>query len=425
MNEVKNTMCNNLFWTVSSLYSQEQFYNILLENYPWATDYCYYYVYVIYANRDSVIPTLNLISQEDRACYTPQKAFKYYQAYEKSRLSFATIIPTYNRPKAVKFLLEYAAPLYRRLGIDLIIYDSSSNNETFDVVKKIQSTGYYNVMYHRYTGEFDGFSLDHKLIQAYDDYAEEYDYIWLCRDGLIPVVDEILEKVRYYKKKGIDCIIVDTKSRVNGLEMEQYYIDKSDCANFLLDQVTRLQTLGMLIFSGKFARRLLDTVPLDDTTYSLWQMAAPFHAFANGDCKVVFCTKNVFALNEYASTTHFWSKASKMMEQWAYRWNLVISNMPQEYEMVKEKCMMVYTVDFHPFTARNILEMRGYGGLNQGMVSKYKEYLPKVTMTPVWYFYVVAILPKCLARLVLRLDRVFHGFFSALRLHMIPDNRDK
>ncbi len=388
-----------------ALYPQDEAYEYIVKEYPWAEDYTYYYIYVMYALRNSIIPTLNTISEEDRQSYTPQKAYAYIKAYEMSRLSFITIIPTCNRPETIKFLLECAAPLYRRFAIDIVIYDSSSDNRTKEITKEMVKKGYFNVIYKRYEGTFDGFSLDHKIMQAYDEYADDYDYIWICRDGLVPVVDEILDRVRYYKRKKIDCIIVDTRSRTEGLEVEQYYSSLDDCCNLLMDQATRLQTLGMLIFSGKFARKLLKTQPVSDATYSLWQMAAPFHAFAAEPYHIVFCTKNVFSPNYYASTTHFWGKAEKALAQWAYRWYNVINSLPAVYDKAKKKCMMVYTVDFHPFTARALLEMRCYGGLTPTLLAKYDKYLLSVTKTPMWYIKTVAYLPKWLGRVVLWCDR--------------------
>lgn len=384
-----------------NVYSQNEVYNYVVKAYPWAEDYAYYYIYIMYAERNSIIPALESIPQEDRENYTPEKAYAYMKAYEMSRLRIVTIIPTCNRPEAIKYLLRYAAPLYRRYAIDVVIYDSSSDDKTKEIAEEMVDKGYYNVVYRRYTGIFDGFSLDHKIIQAYDEYADDYDYIWICRDGLIPIVDGILDKIRYFKKKDIDCIIVDVLSRNEDLEIERYYSSIKDCERLLMDQATRLQTLGMLIFSGKFARRLINNQPLCDETYSLWQMAAPLHEFAASPYKIVFCTKNVFAPNLSASTSHFWGKAPKALEQWAYRWYNVIKNMPAAYDGVKEKCMMVYTVDFHPFTARTVLEMRCYGGLTSTMLAKYEKYLPEVTKTPLWYFKAVAHLPKWIGHIVL------------------------
>lgn len=378
--------------------NQEQLYCTLCKKFAWAKDYIYYYVYVVYAVRDSIVPILMSICEEDQQTFTYKKGYEYLKKYESSRLSLAVIIPTYNRPKAIRQILTYAAVLYRRMGIDIIIYDSSNNEDTRKITEEMYNNGYYNVIYKKYTGLYDGFSLDHKIISAYQEFSDSYEYIWICRDGLIPIVDEIVEKIRYYAHKHVQCFIIDTKSRTENVEIEKEYASQEDCVALLAEQATRLQTLGMLIVSSDFAQRLIDEVPLDEKTYSLWQMAAPFHLFVKEPYRIIFFTKNVFAFNNGASEGHSWSKAEKALEQWAYRWNKVISNMPSEYDEAKEQCRMVYTVDFHPFTFNNIMEMRGWEGLTLKLVKKYKTYLVQATNTPLWCFYVISCLPPIIAR---------------------------
>lgn len=384
-----------------NLFNNEQYLQYLINKYHWAKEYCYYYLYVLHARREVIELLIQSIENIDKNKCSLKKAYYYLAKFEQRILKIATIIPTCNRPKAIKYLLEVAALGHRRRGADIIIYDSSTNNDTENVVKRIQASGYPNVKYVRYKGLFDGFSLDHKIISAYQEFQEQYDYLWICRDGLIPIIDEIFDKIAYYKEKAIDCIIVDTKSRNYGFEIEKFYSQKEDACDFLLEQADRLQTLGMLILSKKFSKYLIHNVPLDDKTYSLWQMSAPFHAFSQKPYKIIFFTRNVFANNLMASTTHFWSRAEKLFEQWAYRWTNVISNLPHDYDNVKSKCMMIYTIDFHPFSVGAVMKMRAYGGLRFSLLRKYRKYLPLVTKTPSWYIYSTCFIPKTFAKLII------------------------
>lgn len=381
--------------------SNEAFRDKILSAYPWAIDYSYYYIYVFYASRESIIAILDDIPENDRKDSTLEKAYYYLQKYEKEKINMAVIIPTYNRPKAIKYLLEFTSISYRRRCVDIIVYDSSDNDATEIIVNEFMKKGYLNVIYKRYDGLFDGFSLDHKIISAYKEFYQTYDYLWICRDGLIPLIDEIIEKIIYFKHKKVGCIIVDTISRNYGVQIERYYKNKEDCNDFLKEQATRLQTLGMLIFSKEFIKNALYRVPLSEKTYSLWQMAVPFYSFVEFYPKIVFFTRNVFAENIGASNTHFWSKAENLFEQWSYRWINVINSLPQEYdEKIKKECFMIYTIDFHPFSPATIIKMRTQGGLNYKIVKKYKKYIKLVTKTPLWYFYLVALTPKSMVKIV-------------------------
>lgn len=402
----------------------EEFYHALLEIFPWADEYCHYYIYVIYSRRRDTYFTLSSISKEDRTSFSPEKAYAYFRAYTRSKLGVASIILTCNRPKTIDYLVKNIAPLYRRLGADLIIYDSSSDDATERVVESTYEKGYTNVIYKKYTGIFDGLSLDHKVMGAYRDFADEYDYLWLCRDGLIPILDDLIDNLRFYKSQNVDCIIVDSQSRTGGLQIEKTYEKKEDCERFLLDQAMRLQTLGMQIHSSKLAKHLLETIPLDDTTYCLWQMAAPFRAFADNPYKVVFTSRGVFSPNYAAYGSHFWQKAGKTFEVWAVRWSTIIASMPDSYARAKGACMKVYTVDFHPFSPRALLEMRCGGGLTPTLVRKYAEYIPLVTDVPMWYFNLVSRLPKMIARFILSQDNRHHEIYKKIRKSLIHDKRD-
>ena len=85
---------------------------------------------------------------------------------------------------------------------------------------------------------------------------------------------------------------------------------------------------------------------------------------------------------------------------------------------------MVYTVDFHPFSARNVLGMRAEGGLNCKIERKYERYLKDVTFTPIWYFRLVATMPKWGARLALKIADKHIGTMKKLRRKLIFDKRD-
>ncbi|MFR4133543.1 MAG: glycosyltransferase family A protein [Anaerobutyricum hallii] len=384
----------------TNVLTNEKFYEYMLEKYNWAEQYIFYYMYEIGYKRDNLERLLQTIKECDRTAFSKKLAYNYIEEFEKTRLNIGIIIPTCNRAETIDYLLSIAAPLYRRFGINVIIYDSSNNEETKIIVEKFNKNGYYNVIYSQYKGKYDGFSLDHKLIAAYKEYVNMYDYIWICRDGLIPVIDEIIEMLRYYARKKIGCIIVDTKSRVDNVEILKYYSNKEDCEELLLDQASRLQTLGMLIFSKEIIQKLLSREPLREENYSLWQMVAPLHLFAKEPYGIVFLTRNVFAFNIKASSTHFWGKAENAIQQWGYRWCNVLDYLPNEYAGVKDKVKLLYTVDFHPFTIGTIIRMRGWGGLKCKMVKDNAYYLKQVTKTSIKWFYVISVLPCGLARII-------------------------
>lgn len=313
----------------------------------------------------------------------------------------AIVVPTANRETTIEQWLFELCDDAKRYDVDLIVYDSSSNDKTECVVSNYVLDGYENIKYVRYDGEFDGFSLDHKLINAYQQFSAYYEYIWLIRDGHIPCLKDFYDQLNTFMEQRYECIIVDAEYRNFYQSKKVIYSEKKDCIRLLVDQIWRMQTLGMLIFSSKFALRLIDQVPLTEDVYSLWQMAAPFHLFAKNPYKIVFYVGRTFTHNIKVFGGHFWQSGEKHFMQWAYRWCHVIDRLPMEYDRAKSEVYKMYTCDFHAFIPKTILELRVYGTMNIKMIKKYKKYLIKVTDTPVWFFFVVSIIPKCMWKRVL------------------------
>lgn len=306
----------------------------------------------------------------------------------------AVIVPTANREDTIDSWLFNCVHDAQKYSVDLIVYDSSSDDNTRQVTQKYTDDGFDVVKYIRYDGIFDGFSLDHKVIAAYKDFADFYEYIWLIRDGLIPLIGSFYNKLNDYMSKKVQCIIVDALYRNYYQTIEKEYVRVEDAQRLLADQAHRLQTLGMLILSSRIALELIENVPLNDDVYSLWQMAAPLHYFVKKQFKIVYYVGYTFTYNRKIPKKHFWQSGHKMFEQWGYRWCNVIDKLPSQYDKVKDEVYKIYTVDFHPFTLKTVVSLRVYENMNYKTVKKYSKYLEKVTDTPIWLFYLLALTPK-------------------------------
>lgn len=89
-------------------------------------------------------------------------------------------IPTYNRPEAVdELLLRYRA-IYKELGFNIHIYDSSDNNKTSIVVNKYAA--YDGVFYHQMDSDIHS---NMKVYAIYKEFAgEDAGYIWVQSDSI-------------------------------------------------------------------------------------------------------------------------------------------------------------------------------------------------------------------------------------------------
>lgn len=89
-------------------------------------------------------------------------------------------IPTYNRPDAVDELLLRYRGIYRELGFDVHIYDSSDNDQTSVIVNKCAVID--GVFYHRMDSRIHS---NMKVYTIYKEFAnEDVDYIWVQSDSI-------------------------------------------------------------------------------------------------------------------------------------------------------------------------------------------------------------------------------------------------
>lgn len=362
--------------------------------------------------------TLKTLSDEDKIIFTEKKADAYLKAFQKKKLNLAVIVPTCNRAQAIDNLLFQSARSFRHYGIDIIIYDSSDNDRTEAVVQNFRIDGYKNIIYKRYEGKFDGFSLDDKVISAYQEFAHQYEYLWICRDGLIITIDKIYDDLRRFMEEKYDFIIVDSAFRNEGEETEKVYSCPEDCEAFFREQAVRLVTLGTLILSSRVAMELIEQYPVSEKNDSFWQTVAPFYYCAEKRAKVASVVNYVFVGN--GGRNAFWDEDNETMSQWVDRWYRAIAGLPSLYDKEKPDVLKIDMVDFHPFFMQSLLRMRGNDQLHFRSINRYKKYIPHVCNASLKKFYIASFVPKSLARRLLghpekrsfRVTKVFYDLIS-------------
>lgn len=360
-------------------------------------NYATYYSHELNLPAETIDGILPMISPEDRIIYTKEKADRYLKKYRKTKLNMVIVVPTYNRPASIDYTLFTAAKTLWEYGVDIVIFDSSSNSKTEAVTLNFQIDGYDNVIYRRYTGNFDGLTIDEKVINAFSSNLDGYDYIWAIRDGLVPALDTTYEKLVSFAQKGTDYIVVDSSERNGGCRVLKEY---DDYAQFFVENGIRLATLGTFIVKTSAMRAIIRNNPLNEKNYGFWIPAAPLCELARSDYKVLLFIDDIFTYNPKGTYNSFWNKSGAGLETWARLWYIDIVSLPEIYDGGKSSAMKIEMCDFHPFYLSSLLRMRGNGGLSIALVKKYKEYFPHVGNTPMWKYYLAAVFPKRLARAI-------------------------
>lgn len=105
--------------------------------------------------------------------------------------NLAICIPTYNRVEVLQDTLSHELEICKELGIDIYLYDSSSDGKTKELAKRLNE---YSNLHHI---EIDSsISLDEKVVKLFQSYGREkkHDYFWLVGDGVI-FGEELLKRV--------------------------------------------------------------------------------------------------------------------------------------------------------------------------------------------------------------------------------------
>lgn len=343
---------------------------------------------------------IKLISPEERIIFDDKKAMNALRQANKNKWNktLGIIIVTSGRPKSVEGNLRVIAKACYNYGIDVIVYDSSSDDETKKVTEEFAQK-YDNIIYDKWEGVYDGVSIDNKVLDAYRKYSSKYKYIWQTRDGVAIAIDYVLPNIEPLINKGQDIIIVDQDFK----DFKHYGSkDYDDCALLFKEQCSHLQTLGTFIVKNEFILDVMDKVKLDDKTYGLYCPIAFYYYWAKNKLKASSWVGSLWQpMSGVTPTSSFWTR--KILYQWGERWFLLIDNLPSIYDKYKEEVLLIETYDFKPFTLKYLIKAKEYGGLTVSLINKYKEYIKHVSRTPLWKFYVVAILPSFISKKIYKM----------------------
>lgn len=253
--------------------------------------------------------------------------------------------------------------------------------------------GLKNLQYVKWQGKWDGFSLDNKVIDAYEMFCDKYEYIWIHRDGLIINSKAVEHKIFPAMNRQDDFIVVNTSCRdYKKIGSKKY----TDVQNLFREQLMQMTILGATITKGELVKKMIRAVPNEKgKTYGLWQPMSLFHYIADKKIAVESIVDEIWIYNVCAAKSSFWGKNTLI--QWCDMWCDMIDNLPDIYNMHKDSAKFIYMTDFHPFYVSNLLLVRSNGGINKSEVEKCRDKIKYVCNTNPKLFNIISAMPRCLA----------------------------
>lgn len=364
-----------------------------------------------------------------------QKQSASKEAYEDAAQQFfqkqwnkklVVIVPTANRPRSIRYYLQQVGRAHEFYGIDLIFYDSSDDDKTECVVKEFTKGKCKHIIYERYTGGFDGITIDEKGTTAYSVFSERYRYVWMSRDSWVIDIGSIQKELFRYTSKSPDAIVFYSPG-----EDEKHigYREYTDCTKLFRDSCCHMSILGATIFSSEFIHHVLQNQPLDkEKNYGMYQPIAMFAQWAEQPMFVISQTINYYYRSIYSSDVSFWNKNGRALWQWSENWYLLVHGLPAIYDTYKPEIYKFHIAGFTPFKFTESLVMRTTGSLTRQKVKQYAKYLPLVSDHSLSWFYVVCLIPKFVCHVMLTPKSFFgrvmnwfaHTYSALIRLKRYP-----
>ncbi len=144
-------------------------------------------------------------------------------------------IPTYNSAAIVDETLSLECVYWKEKNVDIYLYDSSTNNDTYDVYKKWVADGYDNLHYVKIDSEVHS---NKKVYMLYKDLSalKKYDFIWMRRDYttyISSTCDLLLANL------DNDICLISISKNVNETSGVKLYTDKEEYALKYIANSTR------------------------------------------------------------------------------------------------------------------------------------------------------------------------------------------
>lgn len=297
------------------------------------------------------------------------------------------MIPTKDRPDAIEAYLESQARIAGELGVDIVIQDSSTTSATREIVATWQNKQVCEIRY-LYYGECHVKTIDEKVKAMCRIAMDEYVYLCFSSDGIILHVERIYARAKRYMDEGA-ALIVNGQTPLG--ELEDILIQNS--RELLRRCVWRMLSLSSTIVSSALMRRALEYDAQHETDIQdLWLPMVYFRLLNPEEAiqAVYLYMPDALEQNPYIRVS-FWRVQGLALWQWGERWCTVIDSLPPAYDDVKDEALRSHDGYVHLFSKKSIIFLREHNNFSLSDIRKYRQYIPRVTNTPIWYFYWAAI----------------------------------
>lgn len=300
----------------------------------------------------------------------------------------AMCLVTYNRPKHIREDLDIIAQPTKEYGIDIYIYDGSTDMRTEHVVTQFRDKGYDHIHYFHTEKQL---STTESMIQRCEDalHMPDAEYVWFCGDKFI-VRPEHYAKILEYIDKSYDIITIYGFA----LKGTRKFNRVSGYADYAMVPIT-------LWGANIIKKKLIEPYSVReevDKTLSFCIQSVYLQAIAKceefkGVVIDVGNRVNVWSRYQTPSASH-----SSMWSEWVVTWYRFIESLPEDYDDVREKLYNRMDIKMNFFSFRNMLWQRSEGQFGWQDCWKDRKLAQKVIVMPYVFVLAISLLPQDAAK---------------------------
>lgn len=293
---------------------------------------------------------------------------------------------TCNRAKNIAEDLHYITKEASTFGIDIYIFDGSTNIKTENAVKKYIDMGFQNIYYRHY--EERDVSLN--VIERGKDIftIPKADYIWLCGDKFL-VSPRNYQLILNYINQGYDIITVYDRY-INGTKFF------SDPTGFVEYSLTPLTQFGSTIIKKELIVKYnIENIINDKPSFAfmyIYMCAIDIKKFKgitlhiNSNCLLIRSKYNVSSrCKQY------------MWETWIKNWYNIATNLPKRYKKIQPIIMKKINEETGFFSLKELMRQRATKQFDLRKCIEFKKYIKATVPRSIIGICFIALLPSKVA----------------------------
>ncbi|MFR2593144.1 MAG: hypothetical protein ACLTAS_05805 [Butyribacter sp.] len=298
-------------------------------------------------------------------------------------------IPTKNHSEYIKYYFSKILDDAKKYNIDIAIYDSSDDELTRQLVEERNKQGYDNIFYYKYESDE---LVENKCMDIYCSQAD-YEYIWLCGDGLVLNLKKDVELINNQIIKKKDIIVFGHDTRY-----VKEYKEYSNSVEFCKECFAPATWYGAVILkNGLINKSMFEKCIKKYKEHAI--QGAYFELFKNGHVNAVYLVHDFFDANPCKKTSTAFDEG-RTIYAFSKLFNQTIWNLPECYDSIKKNLekSIAYTTGLYKLS--HLWFIRACNNLNIKIVFKYMKYIIKSSDTNILYFVLVALCPIKIANMI-------------------------